>query len=223
MVNLGLHFILSGSSANTFGGRLIPRTLFSFVSKEVIDFQINKAVQNGMIPRHYLVNNATDRLEGYVEAYMREEIRNEAAVQDVEAFEQFMEATTFSNGEMINYSNIASYCDVDAKTVKSYYQILKNTLMGYEMSAYAKVINQKVVQASKFYCFDVGLANYLMERCQLRRESNDYGHAFKHFIMQELIAYLSYFRHREKISYWPTDNNQEVDAFIVDAKVAIEI
>lgn len=77
---------------------------------------------------------------------MREEIRNEAAVQDVEAFEQFMEATTFSNGEMINYSNIACYCDVDAKTVKSYYQILKNTLMGYEMSAYAKVINQKVVQ-----------------------------------------------------------------------------
>lgn len=70
MVNLGLHFILSGSSANTFGGRLIPRTLFSLVSKEVIDFQINKA-------RHYLVNNATDQLEGYVEAYMREEIRNE--------------------------------------------------------------------------------------------------------------------------------------------------
>lgn len=60
MVNLGLHFILSGPSANTFGGRLIPRTLFSLVSKEVIDFQINKAVQNGMIPRHYLVNNATD-------------------------------------------------------------------------------------------------------------------------------------------------------------------
>ena len=75
--------------------------------KEVTDFQIDKAVQNGMIPRHYMIDDATDRLEGYVEVYLREEIRDEAAVQDVEAFEQFMEVAAISDGEMINYANIA--------------------------------------------------------------------------------------------------------------------
>lgn len=75
--------------------------------KEVTDFQIDKAVQNGMIPRHYMIDDATDRLEGYVEVYLREEIRDEAAVQDVEAFEQFMEVASISDGEMINYANIA--------------------------------------------------------------------------------------------------------------------
>ena len=74
--------------------------------KEVTDFQIDKAVQNGMIPRHYMIDDAT-RLEGYVEVYLREEIRDEAAVQDVEAFEQFMEVTAISDGEMINYANSA--------------------------------------------------------------------------------------------------------------------
>lgn len=74
--------------------------------KEVTDFQIDKAVQNGMIPRHYMIDDAT-RLEGYVEVYLREEIRDEAAVQDVEAFEQFMEVAAISDGEMINYANIA--------------------------------------------------------------------------------------------------------------------
>ena len=110
MVNKGLWFVLSGSSsrklkrsgANTLGGRAIPRTLFPLVWKEVPDFQIDKAVQNGMIPRHYLVDDATDRLEAYVEVYLREEIRDEAAVQDVEAFEQFMEAAAISDGEIIN-------------------------------------------------------------------------------------------------------------------------
>ena len=137
MVNKGLWFVLSGSSsrklkrsgANTLGGRAIPRTLFPLVWKEVPDFQIDKAVQNGMIPRHYLVDDATDRLEAYVEVYLREEIRDEAAVQDVEAFEQFMEAAAISDGEIINYSNIASDCGVAAKTVKTYYQILKDTLV----------------------------------------------------------------------------------------------
>lgn len=75
--------------------------------KEVTDFQIDKAVQNGMIPRHYMIDDATDRLEGYVEVYLREEIRDVAAVQDVEAFEQFMEVAAISDGEMINYANIA--------------------------------------------------------------------------------------------------------------------
>lgn len=231
MVNRGLHFILSGSSArklkrsgaNTLGGRAIPRTLFPLVWKEVTDFQIDKAVQNGMIPRHYLVDDAMDRLEGYVEVYLREEIRDEAAVQDVEAFEQFMEAAAISDGEMINYSNIASDCGVAAKTVKAYYQILKDSLMGYEIPAYTKVVKRKVVQAPKFYYFDVGLANYLMGRHHLRRGSDDYGHAFEHLVMQEIIAYRGYNRRREKISYWHTYNDQEVDAIIGDAKVAIEI
>ena len=231
MANKGLWFVLSGSSArklkrsgaNTLGGRAIPRTLFPLVWKEVPDFQIDKAVQNGMIPRHYLVDDATDRLEAYVDVYLREEIRDEAAVQNVEAFERFMEVAAITNGEMINYTNIASDCGVAAKTVKAYYQILKDTLMGYEIPAYTKAVKRKVVQAPKFYYFDVGLANYLMGHHHIRRGSDDYGHAFEHLVVQEIIAYRGYYRRREKISYWHTYNHQEVDVVIGDAKVAIEI
>jgi uncharacterized protein len=231
MVNRKLRFILSGSSArklkksgaNTLGGRAQPRTLFPLVWKEVTDFQIDRAVQNGMIPRHYLAEDATDRIEAYVKVYLDEEIRDEAAVQDIDAFERFMEVAAISDGEMLNYSNIAADCGVSAKTVKSYYQILYDTLLGYEIPAYRKVVKRQVVQASKFYYFDVGLANYLMGRYSLKRGTDDYGHAFEHFVMQEIIAYRGYFRRREEISYWHTYNNQEVDAVIGDAKVAIEI
>lgn len=231
MVNKGLRFILSGSSArklkksgaNTLGGRAQPRTLFPLVWKEVTDFQIDKAVQNGMIPRHYLADDATDRLEAYVDIYIREEILDEAAVQDIDAFERFMEVAAISDGEMLNYSNIATDCGVSAKTVKSYYQILYDTLLGYEIPAYRKAVKRQIVQSPKFYYFDVGLANYLMGRHTLKRGTDDYGHAFEHFVMQELIAYRGYYRRREEISYWHTYNHQEVDAVIGDAKVAIEI
>ena len=231
MVNKGLRFILSGSSArklkksgaNTLGGRAQPRTLYPLVWPEVTDFQIDKAVQNGMIPRHYLADDATDRLEAYVDVYIREEILDEAAVQDIDAFERFMEVAAISDGEMLNYSNIASDCGVSAKTVKSYYQILYDTMLGYEVPAYRKVIKRQIIQAPKFYYFDVGLSNYLMGRHNLRRGSDDYGHAFEHFVMQEIIAYKGYNRRKEELSYWHTYNGQEVDAVIGDAKVAIEI
>lgn len=231
MVDRGLFFILSGSSArklkrsgaNTLGGRAIPETLYPLVWLEVTDFQIDRAVQNGMIPRHYMVEDATKRLSGYVKVYLDEEIREEGEVRELDAFERFMEVAAISDGEMLNYSNIASDCGVSAKTVKSYFQILYDTLIGYEIPAFRKEIKRKIIQAPRFYYFDVGLANYLMGRNSLKRGTDDYGHAFEHFIMQEIIAYKGYNNKRDTISYWHTYDQKEVDAVIGDAKVAIEI
>ena len=231
MTNNGLYFILSGSSArklkrsgaNTLGGRAIPETLYPLVWPEVTDFMIDRAVQNGMIPRHYMVENAVKRLEGYVKVYLDEEIREEGEVRELDAFERFMEVAAISDGEILNYSNIASDCGVSAKTVKSYFQILYDTLIGYEIPAFRREIKRKVMQAPRFYYFDVGLANYLMGRYNLKRGTDDYGHAFEHFIMQEIIAFKGYNDKRDIISYWHTYDRKEVDVVIGDAKVAIEI
>ena len=231
MVDNGLWFILSGSSArklkksvaNTLGGRAIPETLYPLVWPEVTDFQLDRAVQNGMIPRHYMVPDATKRLKGYVEVYLNEEIREEGEVRELDAFERFMEVAAFSDGEMLNYSNIASDCGVSVKTVQSYFQILYDTLIGHEIPAYRKAVKRKIVQAPRFYYFDVGLANYLMGRHSLKRGTDDYGHAFEHLVMQEIIAYKGYNDKQDVISYWRTYDKKEVDAVIGDAKVAIEI
>ena len=231
MVDKGLWFILSGSSsrklkrsgANTLGGRAIPETLYPLVWPEVTDFQIDRAVQNGMIPRHYMVSDATKRLSGYVKVYLDEEIREEGEVRELDAFERFMEVAAISDGEMLNYSNIAADCGVSAKTVKSYFQIIYDTLIGYEIPAYRKEVKRKIVQAPRFYYFDVGLANYLMGRHSLKRGTDDYGHAFEHLVMQEMIAYRGYNDKRDVISYWHTYDKKEVDAVIGDARVAIEI
>jgi predicted AAA+ superfamily ATPase len=231
MVEKGLWFILSGSSsrklkrsgANTLGGRAIPETLYPLVWPEVTDFQLDRAIQNGMIPRHYMVEDATKRLSGYVKVYLDEEIREEGEVRELDAFERFMEVAAISDGEMLNYSNIASDCGVSAKTVKSYFQILYDTLIGYEIPAYRKEIKRRIIQAPRFYYFDVGLANYLMGRHSLKRGTDDYGHAFEHFVMQEIIAYKGYNDKRDEISYWHTYDKKEVDAVIGDAKIAIEI
>lgn len=231
MVNKGLFFILSGSSArklkrsgaNTLGGRAEPRTLFPLVWPEVDDFEIDRAVQNGMIPRHYMVADATDRIEGYVDVYLKEEIQEEALVQDIDVFSRFMEVAAISDGEMINYENIGSDCGIAAKTVKAYFQILKDTLIGYEIPAYRKVIKRRLVQAPRFYYFDVGLTNYLLGRNSLKRGTADYGHAFEHYVIQEIIAYKGYSRSREIISYWHTYTHIEVDIVIGDANVAVEI
>lgn len=231
MVEKGLWFILSGSSArkikksgaNNLGGRAIPETLFPLVSAEITDFDLERAVQNGMIPRHYAVANARNRMRAYIDLYLKEEIIEEALVQNADEFVRFMEMAAIMDGEILNYENVASDCEVSANTVKAYYKILVDTLLGFEVPAYRKVIKRKLYKAPRFYYFDVGIANHLTKRYHLAPRTPEYGHAFEHLIMQEIAAYLGYTNSDEELTYWHTYENLEVDAVIGDARVAIEI
>jgi predicted AAA+ superfamily ATPase len=227
----GIRFVLCGSSArklkrksyNTLGGRAFPCYFYPLVSAEIPDLDIDRAVNNGMMPLHYPAKNATRLLASYVDVYLKEEIQAEALVRDLDNFERFLEVAALTDGEMVNYANIASDCGVSAKTVKEYFSILQDTLVGYTIPAYTKVMKRRLVQAPRFYFFDVGVANYLLHRQNLVRGTVEYGHAFEHWVIQEIIAYIGYTHNENRLSYWRTYTGIEVDAVIGDARLAIEI
>ena len=226
-----LRFILCGSSArklrrigaNMLGGRALREQMYPLVSAEIPDFNLIHAINNGMIPRHYLVENAANRLEGYVGNYLKEEIEAEAITRNLSSFARFLEVAAQTDGEMVNYNNLAADCGVSAKSVKEYFNILQDTLIGYMVPAYQKVIQRRLIKAPKFYFFDIGIVNHLCHRQSLRPGSADFGHAFEHFIIQELTAYLGYTHSRHILSYWRTASGYEVDAVLGDAQVAIEV
>ena len=226
-----LVFILCGSSArklkrkghNTLGGRALPVYLYPFVSAEIPDFNIDKAVNFGMIPSHYLAKNPSRNLAAYIEVYLKEEIKEEALVRNLNTFQRFLEVAALTDGEMINNNNIAQDCGVSATTVNSYFDILEDTLIGYRIPAFRKVMKRRLMQAPKFYYFDIGVANHLLHRKELVRGTPEYGHAFEHLVIQEIYAWLHYTHSEEELSYWRTYTGMEVDAIIGDARVAIEI
>lgn len=227
----GLVFILCGSSArklkrkgkNTLGGRALPVYLYPFVSAELPDFDIDHAISYGMIPSHYLAKNPSRHLAAYIQVYLKEEIKEEALVRNLDNFQRFLEIAALTNGEMVNNNNIAQDCGISATTVSSYFDILEDTLIGYRIPAFAKVMKRRLVQAPRFYYFDVGVANHLLHRKELVRGTTEYGHAFEHFVIQEIYAWLHYTHSDETLSYWRTYTGLEVDAVIGDARVAIEI
>lgn len=227
----GLRFVLCGSSArklkrkghDTLGGRALPCYFYPFVSAEIADLDLDKALLYGMLPPHYLAKKPERLLDGYIDVYLREEIKEESLVRNLDAFERFMEVAAICDGDIVNYENIANDCQVSAKTVKEYFGILSDTLIGYTIPAYTKVVKRKVVQAPKFYYFDVGVYNHLLNRTSLAPGTSEYGHCFEHFVIQELMAYIGYTHNRKKLSYWHTYNGKEVDAVIGDAEIGIEI
>jgi predicted AAA+ superfamily ATPase len=163
MVNHKTPFILSGSSArklkrsgaNLLGGRALRYELYPLVSAEIPRFNLVKALNHGLLPRHYLAEDAGKLLAAYLGDYLREEIAAEALARNIPLFARFLEAAAFSNGEILNYQNIASDCGISPPTVKEYFQILEDTLLARPLSSYRKKPKRRVIQAPKFYFFDV--------------------------------------------------------------------
>ena len=231
IVECRLLFILCGSSArklkrkgkNTLGGRALPVYLYPFVSAEIADLDIDRAVNYGLIPPHYLAKNPTRQLSAYIQVYLKEEIKEEALVRNLASFQRFLEVAALTDGEIVNNNNIAQDCGVSATTVSSYFDILEDTLIGYRIPAYRKVMKRRLIQAPRFYYFDVGVANHLLHRKDMVKGTDEYGHAFEHLVVQEIYAWLHYSHSEEELSYWRTYTGIEVDVVIGEARVAIEI
>lgn len=226
-----MRFVLCGSSArklrrkgyNTLGGRAVPYYLYPLVSAEIPDFNLDRALNHGLLPAHYDASSPSMLMSAYLDVYLREEIKAEALVRNMKSFNQFLTIAAMTNGEMVNYNNIASDCGVSANTVKEYFSILEDTLLGYFVPAYTRTKKRRLVQAPRFYLFDVGLTNHMLKRKHIEEGTPEYGHAFEHFVIQELVAYISYTQNENQLSYWRTYTGVEVDAIIGDAKIAIEI
>lgn len=230
--NRGLVFGLCGSSArkvrrgdaNLLGGRALRHELFGLVSAEVGDrFDLGRFLNHGCLPRHYLAEDPGPRLRAYVADYLKEEIAAEALVRRLPAFADFLSAAALADTELVNYTSIARECGVSSVTVKEYYQILVDTLLGRFLPAYTRRPKRRVIQAPKFYFADVGVVNRLARRGRLEPGGELWGKALGNYLHHELTAYLSYAAKEAELRYWRLASGIEVDFILGAMEVAVEV
>lgn len=231
MENRGLRFILCGSSArkvkrghaNLLGGRAVRYELYPLVFLEIPDFSLTKALNSGLIPRHYDSAKPQRLIQSYVGDYLKEEIVAEALTRNIPAFSRFLEVAALTNGQMLNYTNIARECGITSPTVKEYFQILEDTLIGRQLPAFRKTKKRRLVTSPKFYFFDLSPVIHLSRRGEVAPGSELFGRAFEHFIWMEIVAHASYSELFYPITYWRTSSGFEVDFVLGDSEISIEV
>jgi len=229
--NLGVQFALCGSSArkvrrgqaNLLGGRAIRYELFGLTSAEIgEDWDINRMLNHGYLPRIYQSNNHWRLLDAYAANYLKEEIAAEGLVRKLPVFSDFLNKAALSDTEPVNHSTIARDCGVSSQTIKGYFQILEDTLLGRWLPAYRKRPKRRITTSPKFYFSDVGVVNFLAKRRHIEPGSELYVKAFENWLFHEIGAYNMYFGLFANLSYWRLSTGIEVDFIINDMEVAIE-
>jgi uncharacterized protein len=229
--NRGVQFALCGSSArkvrrgaaNLLGGRAVRYELFGLTSRELgRDFDLDRMLNHGFLPRLYEADRPRRLLEAYVGDYLKEEIAAEGLVRNLPVFSHFLDAAALSDADLVNFSNIARDCGVSSHTVKSYFGILEDTLLGRWLPGYTKRPKRRVIAAPKFYFADVGVVNHLARRGTIERAGELFGKAFENWVFHELCAYSAYREAFARFSYWRLASGIEVDFVIDDMKLAVE-
>lgn len=229
--NKDIVFGLCGSSArklkrghvNLLGGRAIRYELLGLTSVELgKDFELHRIMNHGYLPRHYQSQKPLNLLRSYVSNYLREEIAFEGLVRNLPSFSRFLDIAALSDTEPVNFSNIARDCGVSSHTVKEYFQILEDTLLGRWLPSYRKKPKRRIIQSSKFYFSDVGVVNTLAKRGKVQVGSYAFGKAFENWIFHELTTWNHYSQNFLDLSYWRLTSGIEVDFILGDMKIAIE-
>lgn len=215
------YFAISGSSArklkrlnsNLLAGRAIEKKMFPLTSLELgDDFNLNEALSYGTLP--VVINRkelAVDILNTYVGTYIKQEIQQEALVENIGAFHRFLSVASLMNGEIINISNIARDCSVARSTVQRYFDILVDTLIAYRLPGWQPKLKVKERLTPKFYLFDTGVVRTFSQRIRSSLSDLEVGKLLETFILHEIRAAQEYLNVGGELFYWQSSGNSEID------------
>jgi predicted AAA+ superfamily ATPase len=224
-----LQFILCGSSArklrhgasNLLGGRALFRTMHPLTLDELSDdFNLQLILAYGSLPKIYSIlkqkktKEAQDFLRAYAITYLREEIKAEALVRNLQGFQNFLDIAVAQYAEQINFSAVSRDCQVALSTVREYYSILEDTLIGVFLYPYLKSQRKRMSHQPKFYFFDNGVTRALLGTLQDPPNTSEQGRLFEQWILQEIIRLNEYHQKDWRLSFWRTSHGAEVDLLI---------
>jgi len=213
-------FILTGSSArnlrkkgvNLLAGRALTFSLYPLTAFELgKDFDISKSLNLGHLPSVYAEKNPKLYLNSYINTYLREEVLQEGLVRKLSVFSKFLEIASFSQGSLLNMSEIAREIGIDNKTIENYFVILEDLLIGVRIPVFTKRAKRRMVTHPKFYFFDTGIYRTLRPAGPLDSKEEIDGTSLETLFFQELRAINDYFQLEYQIFFWRSATNLEVD------------
>jgi len=230
-------FVITGSNArklkttqaNLLAGRALKYNLYPLTMSEIGEnVNLKKVLQYGLLPTIYDSEKKIDLakyLESYVEVYLEEEILQEGLTRNLGNFSRFLEVASFSQAQQLNVSEVARVASINRKMAESYFKILYDLLIAYELPVFKKRAKRNLVSQNKFYFFDIGVYSTIKPRGFLDKVENEEGLLYESLVLQELIATNSYLDSKYEISYWRTKSGVEVD-FVLYGKeklIGIEV
>ena len=170
----------------------------------------------GSYPAVYLANDDQDRarlLSDLAEALILRDASDLFRIRRVDVFRKLLTLLARQTGSLVNFSELASICRVDAGTIHAYVEILEESHIVKVIRPFAGGKRRELTTSPKVYFVDNGIRNQLLNSfstdISLR---TDKGALMENWVFSELYKRLPLMA---SIHFWRSKAGGEVD-FVVE-------
>jgi len=235
LIESGRHiFILTGSSArklrqkgvNLLAGRALTYYLHPLTADEQqTAFDLSRSLRHGHLPARFSEPDPAKYLQDYVKTYIREEVLQESLTRNIGHFSRFLETAGFSQGAVLNISDIAREAHIDRAKAENYFSILEDLLIAVRLPVFSRRAKRKLIRHQKFFYFDAGVFRAIRPVGPLDSDAELDGPAMETLVLQELRAVNDYLQCGYHLYFWRTKSGLEVDFILYGPQglIAIEV
>jgi predicted AAA+ superfamily ATPase len=182
---------------------------------------LNDYLNFGGYPRIILESNLTEKIKLMNEiyrSYLEKDIISLLKIEKVEAFSLLIRILASQMGQILNYSRLATECNLSIPSLKKYLWLLEKTFIIQTIQPYFKNIRKEITKSPVLYFLDCGLRNFTLGLFGNNKTPQETGFLFQNFVCACLLNRIQW--QGWQLQFWRTTDKSEVD-FIINKHTEI--
>ena len=215
-------FLLSGRVTESLAGRKKTYSLFPISMKELSevynDFEIQDRLEEWLIFGLYpeVVNIAGNRdKEDYLldisSSYIYKDIIELEQIKFPLKINDLLRLLAFQVGSQVNIHELGQQLGLNRETVERYLYLLEQAFVIFRVPAYSTNPRKEIRKTQKYYFYDLGIRNILINNLNPLNMRNDVGALWKNFLIVERMKKLNYERVPFSRFFWRSYSSAEID------------
>jgi len=220
-------FDLTNKTGDPLTGRGYQMQLFPLAQLELEAYETYvETVQNreerlifGSYPELFQLNTYKEKaeyLQQLVQSYLLKDILAFEGIRHSDKIVKLLRLIAFQSGAEVSYTELASQLGMSKNTVESYLDLLSKVFIVHRLGAYSTNMRKEVSKNSKWYFYDNGIRNAIINDFRLPALRNDIGLLWENYLISERIKRNAYLGKAVQYYFWRNYNQQEVDLIEIE-------
>ena len=215
-------FDLSNKIGEPLTGRNIIRNLFSVSVIELYEQfggmyvlqKLEELMIYGAYPEILNAPSADEKKEYLMsirDSYLLKDILELENIRNPSKLNDLLKLLAFQIGQEVSLSELSNGLGIARQSVERYLDLLEKTFIIKKVGGFSRNLRKEVVKTSRYYFWDNGIRNAIINNFNLPLQRNDIGMLWENFLFMERLKTKSYRRIFSNDYFWRTYDQQEVD------------
>jgi predicted AAA+ superfamily ATPase len=149
--------------------------------------------------------------------YLYKDVLQLADVRSADKIRALLKLLAFQIGAEVSLSELGNSLELSRETVARYLDLLEKSFVLFRLSGFSRNLRKEVTKSNKFYFFDTGIRNAIIDNFSFPSERNDMGQLWENFLISERLKRNSYLDEAGNSYFWRTYTGSEID-YVEDAQ-----